>query len=389
MAQPASAQSAPGAGALHDWLALLLAPGVGPLRLSALLAVHPEPASARQAPDSLLRELRFPSLAIRALREPEAARLDAALAWLDVPGHALLTRDDSRYPPALRDLPDAPVALFVSGEPARLREPLVGVVGSRHPTPGGIDNALAFSRHLAGLGLGIVSGLAQGVDAAAHEGALRAAGLTIAVLGTGPDIVYPAANRALAGRLLDAGGLLVSEFAPGTPPRREQFPRRNRIISGLALGVLVVEASVQSGSLITARLALEQGREVFAIPGSIHNPLARGCHALIRQGAKLVESAQDVLEELAPQLNVHPALAGGERPVSAPCHEAPDVPDPDYQNLLNAMGHDPVDIDTLIERSGLTAEVVSSMLLIMELDGRVHALPGGRVALRSYTEIRP
>jgi DNA processing protein len=245
------------------------------------------------------------------------------------------------------------------------------MVGSRNPSITGRETAHDFARTLAAAGMVITSGLAQGIDTACHQGTLDGGGQTIAVAGTGLDRVYPASNRELAHAIIEAGGALISEFPPGTLPHAGNFPRRNRIISGLSLGTLVVEAALRSGSLITARLAAEQGREVFAIPGSIHNPLARGCHQLIRQGAKLVESAADVLEELAPQL--YAALA--EMPEeSAP---ASSELDEEYQALLACIGHETTPVDRLVERSGLTAEAVSSMLLILELQGFVESAAGG------------
>ena len=306
------------------------------------------------------------------LEGPDAGQFETERRWLDDPANHLLAVTDPAYPPLLREIPDPPPLLFVRGDPSTLCAAQLAVVGSRNPSRGGGDNARAFSEHLTRAGLGITSGLALGIDACAHEAALGAGGVTIAVAATGLDRVYPAAHRELAHRIATQGAL-VSEFTLGTPPRRENFPRRNRLISGLSLGVLVVEAALKSGSLITARLAAEQGREVFAIPGSIHSPLSRGCHALIRQGAKLVETAQDVLEELG-------ALA---QFVAAPATAAPAAPgappEPAQQVLLDLIGYDPIDIDTLIVRSGLTAGVLSSMLLHMELRGLIEARPGGRV----------
>lgn len=310
---------------------------------------------------------------IDALRAgPQATSFARELAWLAEPDSHLLPLDDPRYPALLREIPDPPPLLYVRGNIEALSTPQLAVVGSRNPTRGGCDNARAFAAHLAHAGLTITSGLAVGIDACAHEATLEAGGATIAVAATGLDRVYPAAHRELAHRIA-ANGALVSEFPLGTPPRREHFPQRNRLISGLSLGVLVVEAALRSGSLITARTATEQGREVFAIPGSIHSPLARGCHALIRQGAKLVETATDVIEELG-------ALAGFQAATTAlpPARSVP-VPDDDQAKMLELIGHDPVDIDTLVERSGLTAAVVSSMLMTMELHGLVEARPGGKV----------
>ena len=305
------------------------------------------------------------------LAGPDEKVLKSELEWLSEPGHHLLTWSDPDYPVLLREIPDPPLVLYISGERQLLSARQLAIVGSRNPTPMGRENARAFAKSLAGAGLAITSGMALGVDSAAHRGALEAGGKTIAVAGTGLDRVYPARHRDLAHEIVKRGAL-VSEFPLGTPPLPENFPVRNRIISGLSLGTLVVEAALQSGSLITARMANEQGREVFAIPGSIHAPQARGCHALIRQGAKLVETAQDILEELGPLAGV--ALqAAHETTPSAPRLEATMV------TLLEHIGHDPVSVDVLIERSGLTAEAVSSMLLQMELNGLVSNCPGGKV----------
>ncbi|MCR4333252.1 MAG: DNA-processing protein DprA [Sulfuricaulis sp.] len=305
------------------------------------------------------------------LAGPDEKVLKSELEWLSEPGHHLLTWSDPDYPVLLREIPDPPLVLYISGERQLLSARQLAIVGSRNPTPMGRENARAFAKSLAGAGLAITSGMALGVDGAAHRGALEAGGKTIAVAGTGLDRVYPARHRDLAHEIVKHGAL-VSEFPLGTPPLPENFPVRNRIISGLSLGTLVVEAALQSGSLITARMANEQGREVFAIPGSIHAPQARGCHALIRQGAKLVETAQDILEELGPLAGV--ALqAAHETTPPAPRLDATMV------TLLEHIGHDPVSVDVLIERSGLTAEAVSSMLLQMELNGLVSNCPGGKV----------
>ncbi len=363
---------------LLPWLRLIHAKGVGPARLAPLLEAGLTPERLLEDPPAAL-----PPAARRALREIDEAGVEAGLAWLEEPDCHLLVRDDPRFPARLAELPDAPLALFVRGAPELVASPQLAIVGSRNPTRGGRETAREFAAHFARSGLTVTSGLALGIDRAAHEGALEGHGPTLAVLGTGPDRVYPAANRDLAHAIVEGGGALVTEFPPGTPPRAGHFPRRNRIISGLSLGVLVVEAAPGSGSLITARLAAEQGREVFAIPGSIHNPLARGCHRLIREGARLVESARDVLEELAPALRPWletEAPAEPERP-TAPA-EGP--ADPDYASLLDAMGFDPVSTDTLVERTGLPPEAVSSMLLLLELEGHVAPLPGGRYQRREH-----
>ena len=291
--------------------------------------------------------------------------------WLTEPNHHVVSANTDDYPDLLEQLQDHPDAIFVNGSLDALHLPAIAIVGSRNPTRAGMQNAYAFARHLGGCGFCVVSGLAQGIDTAAHKGALAANAPTIAVLGHGIDRVYPAANRVLA-RDIAARGALLSEFPLGSSPRREHFPQRNRLISGLSLGTLVIEAAKRSGSLITARLAGEQGREVFAIPGSIHNPLARGCHELIRQGAKLVESADDILNELAPLID-HLMQNQPDSETAKPesNHDA------DYQRLLNVLGFDPASVDQLVETSGLTIDQVSSMLLILELEGEVEALHGG------------
>jgi DNA processing protein len=283
---------------------------------------------------------------------------------------------DDDYPELLAQLSDPPAQLFIRGNRDALHLPSLAIVGSRNPTAGGERNAFEFARHLAGCGFCIVSGLAQGIDAAAHRGALAANAPTVAFLGHGIDSIYPASNRELADEILQ-NGAIVSEYPPGTPPLRAYFPQRNRLISGLSLGTLVIEAARRSGSLITARLASEQGREVFALPGSIHNPLARGCHRLIRDGAKLVESADDIMAELGP-LATHVLQTTLE---STPGDTVLESDDAEYVKLRNILGHDPASIDLLAERSGLTIEQLSSMLLILELDGKIEKLSGGRYAL--------
>ncbi len=317
-----------------------------------------------------LEQIGVPPAAIEHLKRADSPDLDHALTWLDRPGQGLLLQQDPRYPSRLRELSDAPLGLFWRGDTDLLTTAQLAIVGSRNPTPAGARHARGFAAELSRRGLVITSGLALGVDAAAHCGALDARGLTVAVTGTGLDICYPSSHAALAERIA-AEGLLLSEFTPGTPARRANFPRRNRLIAGLSLGTLVVEAALRSGSLITARLAAEQGREVFAIPGSVDNPLARGCHRLIRQGAKLVESADDILEELAPMVDnvdVTPASAA----VATPA-----VHDEDYQLLLTHLDNAPMSIDALVEATGLSVSSVSSMLLILELQGAVVMAPGG------------
>lgn len=371
---------------LSCWLALALAPGVGPRTVARLVELHGYAAVTGGPSRDQMRAAGLSGAALEpamdALRQPDRAALDAALAWAEQDAATILTLDDPRYPPRLAALDAPPAVLYVRGDVGLLADPQLAMVGSRNPTAGGLETSRAFARHLAALGLTITSGMAIGIDGAAHAGALES-GRTIAVLGTGPDRVYPAAHRALARGIAESGAL-VSEFPPGTGPHASHFPRRNRIISGLSLGTLVVEAAVGSGSLITARDAMEQGREVFAIPGSIHNPLARGCHALIRQGAKLVDSADQILEELQHQLRgflSEPAAGAasgrGAGSEAAPADPDPADLDPDYRRLLDCIGFDPVSTDELIMRTGLPAQAVSSMLLLLELQGHVSSRPGG------------
>jgi DNA processing protein len=342
-----------------------------------LLALHGSPAAIL---DTASRRSSLPAslnpTVREALKHPDWAAVDQDQRWLETAGAAILPCTDPGYPALLREIPGAPCLLFLRGDMTLLDSPQLAMVGSRNPSGEGRRNAEEFAAYLARCGLTITSGMALGIDAASHRGALKANGATIAVWGTGLDKPYPPRHRELAEEIA-AKGLLVSEFPPGTPPLPANFPRRNRIISGLAVGTLVVEAAIASGSLITARLAAEQGREVFALPGSIHNPMARGCHQLIRQGAKLVESAGDILEELAPllqlELPVTASVAKRDEPRSA------DEPvDPDYRLLLDSMSFSPTSVDALVERTGLTPDVVSSMLLMLELQGQVETVPGGK-----------
>lgn len=305
------------------------------------------------------------------------ALLAKTLAWLaaDTANRRILTLGDPAYPQALLEIADPPTLLYAQGKHSLLTAPSLAIVGSRHATPGGLDNARAFAAHLSATGLVIVSGLALGIDGAAHEGALDGAaaacrGGTIAVVGTGLDRVYPKKHHALAHRMTEGAGLLISEYPLGMEALAINFPRRNRIIAGLSLGTLVVEAAIQSGSLITARMAVENGRDVFAIPGSIHSPQSRGCHRLIKDGAKLVETADDVLHELR--------LAPAAVPPTAPSGSVAPATDP----LLSAMGYDPISLDALINRTGLPSHELNARLLELELDGRVARLPGGLFQLR-------
>lgn len=354
---------------LAAWLRLHRTAGLGARGAAQLLGVTGHPQAALDANAATLERAGLPASHRRALDTAATLDVDEDLAWARQPDHHLIPVGDTRYPPALREIHDPPLLLHAIGDCELLQYPQLAIVGSRHPTPNGREMAFEFARHLASTGLGIASGLALGIDGAAHEGALASEGVTVAVAATGLDRVYPAAHRDLARRIAQSG-VLISEAPLGTRVTRGAFPRRNRIISGISLGVLVVEAARQSGSLVTARLAGEQGREVFAIPGSIHNPLSRGCHRLIREGAKLVETAADILEELGQQWRAAPARAAAAT--------APHTPDDAHTALLAAMGYDPVSVDRLVGRSGLTPEAVSSMLLILELQGHVATVDGGR-----------
>lgn len=357
----------------RDWLALILAPGVGPATINRLLASFGDVGTARVAGRQDLLHAGLSEEAADAVLQPDQARLEACEAWLDESSeHHLLTLSSPDYPSQLYSLPQPPAALFVKGRVSLLSEWQLAIVGSRNPTAGGKENAYAFARHLAENGLVITSGMALGIDAAAHLGALDAGKPTVAVTGNGLDRVYPARHHDLAHRIAGQG-VLVSEFAPGSRPLPQHFPQRNRIIAGLSLGTLVVEAAPKSGSLITAYQALEQSREVFAIPGSIHNPMARGCHQLIREGAKLVENSDDILSELAPLAGAQAALKSDD---SGPNDSLP-VED-SHRVVLEAMAHDPVSINMLAERTSLPVNTISSVLLILEMQGLVSAEDGGR-----------
>ncbi len=345
---------------LAAWLRLTLIPDIGSETQRKLLAAFGLPEAVFAARPSELRSVIGSKLELL-LDYPLGDAIERHLDWAGQANHHILTLADPGYPQKLLNIADPPSLLFVRGDPALLERPAIGVVGSRNATPQGLRNAKQFSAALAENGLCIVSGLALGIDTAAHHGALSAGGATIAVIGTGADRVYPARNRDLALSIVERGAI-VSEFPLGTPPIAANFPRRNRIIAGLSLGVLVVEAAVESGSLITARQAGEQGREVFAIPGSIHAPQSRGCHRLIREGAKLVETANDILEELG-----NPTGKNAAPPADR--HEPA---------LLAAIGHDPCSFDELVERSGMPADALHGALLTLELAGRIGILPGNR-----------
>jgi DNA processing protein len=351
---------------LASWLQLTLTPGLGASTIRNLLRQFglPESVIARK------RELAAYATpeALEALHSDAVrAQVDRALRWTGEPGHFIVTLADEFYPRALLEIPDPPSLIYAHGHIDLLQRSCLAIVGSRNATAQGESNAASFAKALSNAGLTIVSGLAVGIDAAAHRGGLEGAGSTIAVLGTGIDVLYPKRNSELAGRIA-AQGLLLSEFPLGTGPVASNFPRRNRLISGLAQGCLVVEAALASGSLITARTSAEQGRDVFAIPGSIHSPVSKGCHALIKSGAKLVESAEDILAELSAfRGSGYASTTGGEA-----------LPEANSAaGLLAHMGHDPVDVDSLCARAGMSAEQVASELLHLELEGTVAALPGG------------
>jgi len=313
--------------------------------------------------------------AIEYLRQPDETLIDADLRWLASADCTVLPSSSPAYPPQLRESPSAPPVLFVLGSVVALSEPQIAMVGSRNATAGGLSTARRFAANFARMGLCITSGLALGIDAASHEGALEGGGLTIAVLGHGLDTLYPRQHRALAARIA-ASGALVSEFPPGTPPLPGNFPQRNRIIAGLAHGTVVVEAAQDSGSLITARLAGLAGREVFAVPGSILNPMVRGCHELVRQGAKLIECVDDVLMELKISLSTQLLAEATTTPSNT--GKPGGALDKEYKILLDALAFEPASVDSLIERTGLNSESIASMLLILELDGHVAPHPGGR-----------
>lgn len=384
---------------LYARLQIWRATGIGPASLNRLLNYFGSAVVALAASDTDISQAGLKPDIIQNLRAVPTEASIADLEWLHRAAHRhILVPEDKRYPKLLRDVKAAPPILFVAGNPEFLNEPQLAMVGSRTPTSYGKDNAHAFAQYLAKHGISVTSGLALGIDTASHQAALEAGGHTIAVIATGLDIMYPAKNRSLAEQIV-AHGAIVSEFPIGVKPQAQNFPRRNRIISGLSLGTLVVEAALQSGSLVTAQHALEQGREVFAIPGSIHSPLAHGCHRLIRQGAKLVETAADILEELAPQLQTYLGLEANTVNTQTTQTSKPAKPlsflkevitqgnteersdtnlDAQEQQILATLGLAPLPIDQIVIQTGLTTDVVSSMLLMLELQGYITACGGGR-----------
>ena len=351
----------------HDaesWLRLTFVQGVTASSLRALLKDFGSPGAVLAAPVSALRNHVVPQIANVIANGGNADVACSTLEWLKDPNNHLVTLSDAEYPRLLLETSDPPPVLFVKGRPELLNSPALAIVGSRNSTAQGNANATDFALSLSDAGITIVSGLALGIDAAAHQGGLAGKGSSIAFVGTGLDVVYPARNRALAHELA-AKGALVSEFPLGTPPLASNFPRRNRLISGMTLGCLVIEAALQSGSLITARLATEQGREVFALPGSIHSPLAKGCHRLIKQGAKLVDDANDILEELR--------LPSRVREIAAP----PSL-ERDEASIFECMDFGPCSLDTVCARADLRPDIAAATLLQLELKGLIEQLPGGR-----------
>ncbi len=357
------------------WLALHRINGLGSVGQRKLLGTFPSIKEIFSADAQGLSKLGLKEESIKAICQPDWENTEADLLWLDSPDHYIVTIDSDEYPLLLREIHDPPIVLFVHGCLDVLKNVQIGVVGSRNPDATGRKFANEFSRELVYAGATITSGLALGIDGCSHQGALDAGGHTIAVTGNGLDITYPARHKALAEKIVE-NGVLVSEFPPGTKPIPANFPRRNRIISGMSTGILVIQAACRSGSLITARYAVEQGREVFAIPGSIQNPLAKGCHSLIKQGAKLAESVDDIIEELGSLVTV---IMGGDvaEETGQKVVQGKETLDADYKVLLDSMAYDPISVDRLIELTGLTADSVSSMLLILELRGLVISQAGG------------
>ncbi len=373
---------------LHYWLALHNATGIGTATLSQLFDHFTQPKHLFNTPDSLSQLNLAPKQkkAIeKALQEPDWLAVEKTLLWLEDPENHILLYTDPLYPPLLQQIHSPPPILFVKGQPEQLSKIQLAMVGSRNPTIDGSETAWQFAHHLAQEGMVITSGMALGIDAQSHKGALEAKGQSIAVAGTGLDRIYPARHKELAWQLIEKGAI-ISEYPLGTGPLRHNFPQRNRIISGLSIGTLVIEAALQSGSLITAQTALEQAREVFAIPGSIHNPLSRGCHKLIKIGAKLVETAEDIIEELSPLMLASQMVAGGTidipdksiKPVSCKYSLLPKI----QQKILQNIGSEPVSTESLINRSKLSASEISANLVLLEVDDYIQSHPGGLVSLK-------
>jgi len=374
---------------LADWIALWRVKGIGCVQYKKLLNAFQTPEHTLNASHQQLKQAGLKEALIENITAQEISSAEPDIQWLQSSEkHHIITIEDPRYPQRLKEISVSPPLLYVHGNADLLNDPQLAIVGSRNPTQGGQNNSYEFAKHLAATGISITSGLALGIDGLAHKGALDANGITIAVIATGIDRVYPARHRALAHRIVEKGAI-VSELPIGISPLAKNFPRRNRIISGMSIGTLVVEAALRSGSLISARYASEQGREVFAIPGSIHNPLARGCHQLIRQGAKLIETADHILEELAPQLELtlkekKQPPSNDDKNTAENSNPTPSAPvDADQRLILETMGYDPISIDQLVIQTGLTPEALSSMLLLLELNGFIAASGRG-----SYTKIK-
>jgi DNA processing protein len=386
---------------LQQWLAFLRAPGLSAGRRRLIFDTLGSIQSVVEMTEPQARAFKLSAASLQMIRKPDLNVIAQDLDWMQANACSLVSLSDPDYPALLARAGDAPAALFVRGDLARLSMPCIAMVGSRGATQGGLDFAKSLAGAFAASGLTVVSGLALGIDTAAHLGALIGPGSTAAVMATGMDVLYPKQNQALADRILSEGGVVLTEMPPGTAPLPALFPQRNRIISGLSLGVVVVEASLQSGSLVTARFAGEQGREVFAVPGSIHNPMARGCHQLIRQGAKLIESAEDVLMELAPHLSdasksLSANFAQAERTharFGAPARKPTKIPAApkndraplaaDSAEFLELMGFDPISVDRLVDLSGASIAVISARLLELEMDDYVEKLAGARYQRRA------
>jgi len=354
---------------IENWLHLRHTPGIGYSSFHTLLKSFASVDAILNASHKQLSSLALKAETIAALTHPQSLDISADLNWLEQENHHIITVLDDAYPEKLKQLPDAPLLLYVRGDPDYLNQPSLAMVGSRNPSAAGRNTASDFASHLSNAGITIISGLATGIDGASHKGALQGLAGTVAVVAHGLDIVYPAKHQKLAQQITE-NGAVISEMPIGTQPHRGLFPRRNRLISALSLGTLVVEAAQKSGSLITARCAIEQNREVFAIPGSIHNPMARGCHQLIRQGAKLVETAGDILEELC--ISSHTASLYPQKSEKNTPENLKDphlALDPDHQKLLKCLAYEPASIDELVISSHFTAAEVASMLLILELEG--------------------
>ncbi len=361
--------------AIQHWLALAEALAFKPHIVKTLYDHFQSIDQIIHASDASLQKLGVTTAALRQLRQPTGSKMDEVLRWLEQPRHHLLTLDHPDYPPLLKEISDPPTLIYIDGNPAVLKTPQIAIVGSRNPTPSGIENAHHFATALAKLGITITSGLALGVDAASHRGALSAPGQTIAALGNGLHHLYPKRHRLLADAIIN-NGALISEFPLSTQPLKHNFPLRNRIISGLSIGTLVIEATVQSGSLITARKATAQGREVFAIPGNIHNPLARGCHYLIQSGAKLVESVDDILTEVQQFAFIYKDLVDDRSKPAQDENNFQALSTVDLQ-ILNCVDYEMTAVDQVIKRCGLDAKTVTARLLELELSGHITATTGG------------